>query len=197
MFINKYVLSLQYHFNILQNMSKRNNLIWKAIQAICWLIFVGLCIQTGALLFNFIYSLFRPSATHNLHLGLDLSKIYGQSTTVYVLLFSLVIALSALKATVFYFVLRLFTRLKLIKPFTEIVSLLISKISYYSFSVGILSYIAHQFTKNLMHKGYDVNLVERYWNDSDAYLMMSAILFAIALIFQKGIELQNENDLTV
>jgi len=48
-----------------------------------------------------------------------------------------------------------------------------------------------------LEKGYNIDLIERYWNDGGAYLMMSAILFVIALIFKKGIELQNENDLTV
>ena len=178
-------------------MTKRNDLIWNAIQVICWFIFAGLCIQTGALLFNLIYSLFRPIATHNLHLGLDLSAIHAKSMTVYLSLFSLIIAVSALKALVFYFVLRLFKKLKLVQPFTEEVSRFISTISRYAFSVGLLSYIAHHYVKNLVHKGYDVNVVERYWDDSSAYLMLSAILFAIALIFQKGIELQQENDLTV
>jgi len=178
-------------------MSTKNNFIWNAIQIICWIIFAGLCVQTGALLFNFIYSLFKPIATHNLHLGLDLSSIYTQNITNYVFLFSFIIAISTIKAVVFYFVLKLFTKLKLVKPFTETVSAYISTISYYAFSVGIVSHIAHHFTKHLIHKGYDVNTVERYWNDSTAYLMLSAILFVIALIFQKGIELQNENDLTV
>lgn len=178
-------------------MTKSNDFIWNAIQVICWFIFAGLCVQTGALLFNYIYSLFRPIATNNLHLGLDLSVIYEQSITIYSVLFSLVIAISTLKAVVFYFVLRLFKKLKLVKPFTETVSALISNISYYAFSVGVLSYVAHQFTKNLSHKGYDVNVISRYWNDNDAYLMMAAILFVIALIFRKGIELQNESELTV
>lgn len=178
-------------------MIQRRIFIWQAIQVICWLIFAGLCIQCGALLFNFVYSLFRPIATHNLHLGLDLSAIYSQSKPVYILLFSLVIVVSLLKPITFYFVLQIFKKLKIVQPFTESVSGIISKISYYAFSVGLVGIVAHQIAKKLMHKGYNVNLVERYWDDSGAYLMMSAILFVVSLIFQRGIELQNENDLTI
>jgi uncharacterized membrane protein len=126
-----------------------------------------------------------------------LSTIYEQSKTVYSFLFGLIIAVSALKAVVFYFVVRLFTKIKLVKPFTETISGLITRISYYAFSVGLLSYAAHQVTKNLSHKGYDMSVVAQFWGDSAAYLMMSAILFVIALLFTKGIELQHENDLTV
>jgi hypothetical protein len=178
-------------------MSKTDDFIWKAIQTACWLIFAGLCIQTGTLIFNYIYSLFKPVATHNLHLGLDLSKIHEQSFLIYNARFSLILILSFLKATVFYYVIRLFTKMEISKPFSISISTLITTISYYSFSVGLISYLAHQFVKQISHKGYDVNAISRYWDDSGAYLMMSAILFVIAMIFKKGIELQNENELTV
>ncbi|WP_337865365.1 DUF2975 domain-containing protein [Ignavibacterium sp.] len=178
-------------------MSKKNNFIWKAIQTICWLIFAGYSVQTGALLFNLIYSLFNPAATHNLHLGLDLSQLYSKSQSVYVFVFSLIISVSALKAFVFYIVLKLFKKLNLVKPFSENVSSIISKITYYAFAIGIISFIAQRLIQRLIEKGYNVGVVERYWDDGGVYLMMSAILFVITLIFQRGIELQKENDLTV
>lgn len=178
-------------------MSKRNGFIWNAIQTICWLIFAGYCVQTGALLFNYIFSLFKPVATHNLHLGLDLSELYSKSKVIYTLVFVVIIVISALKGYVFYLVLKLFRMLNLMKPFSENVSTFISKITYNAFTIGVISFIAQQLVKKLYVRGYDVGLVERYWNDGVAYLMMSAILFVIALIFQKGIELQSENDLTI
>jgi hypothetical protein len=178
-------------------MTKTNDFIWNAIQVICWLIFAGLCVQSGALIFNYIYSLFRPIATHNLHLGLDLSVLYGQSKWLYTCLFSFIIALSIIKALVFFYVLKLFKTIKLEKPFTENVAILISKISYHATAIGLLSFLADRFTQNIAHKGYNVSDISRYWNDSAAYLMMAAIVFVISLIFKKGIALQTENELTV
>jgi len=178
-------------------MSKRNDFIWKAIQTICWLIFAGYCVQTGALVFNYIFSLFKPIATHNLHLGLDLSEIFSKSKISYTLVFAVIISISALKAYLLFIALKLFKTLNLVKPFSEKVQRIITKITYYTFSIGIISYIAQQLGKKLLDKGYDVGLAERYWNDGGAYLVMSAILFLIVLIFQKGMELQNGNDLTV
>jgi hypothetical protein len=178
-------------------MSKRNNFIWKGIQVICWLIFLGYCIQTGALIFNYVLSLFKPIATHNLHLGLDLSELYLKSKPIYTLVFALIVAVSALKAYLFFVVLKLFKTLNLTKPFSENVSGIITKITYYTLSIGIVSIIAQEVVSQLSDKGYNVGLVERYWSDGGGYLVMSAILFVIAYIFKKGIELQNENDLTV
>lgn len=180
-----------------KDMSKKNNFIWKAIQTICWLIFAGYSVQTGALLFNFVYSLFNPIATYNLHLGLNLSGLYNNSQTLFVLVFILIIAVSGLKAFVFFIVLKLFKKLNLVKPFSENVSSIISKITYYAFTIGIISFIAQRLIQRLIEKGYNVGVVERYWDDGGVYLMMSAILFVITLIFQRGIELQKENDLTV
>ena len=178
-------------------MSKRKDFIWIAIQLICWLIFIGYIIQTGALIFNYIFSLFKPIAAHNLHLGLDLSELYSESMGIYTLVSAVIIAISALKGFVFYIVIKLFRTLNLVKPFSEQVSIIISKVTYYAFAIGIISLLAQQLVKGISDKGYDVGVVARYWNDGGAFLMMSAILFVIALIFQNGIDLQNENDLTI
>jgi hypothetical protein len=39
--------------------------------------------------------------------------------------------------------------------------------------------------------------LNEYWTDGKAFILMSAVLFIIATIFKRGIELQSENDLTV
>ncbi|WP_103924999.1 DUF2975 domain-containing protein [Algoriphagus boritolerans] len=48
-----------------------------------------------------------------------------------------------------------------------------------------------------MKRGYDVDSVGQFWDDYSAFLMMAAVVFVIAQIFKKGLELQSENDLTV
>ena len=178
-------------------MTKRNDFIWKAIQVASWLIFLGLCILTGTLLFNYIFSLFKPVATHNLFNGLDLSELYEKHLIIYNLLFIIIIILAALKAYVFYLVIRMCKKLNLVKPFSKDVSEQITKISYFSFSVALITFIALHFTQNLIAKGYNISTVGDFFTDSGAFLIMATILYIIALIFKKGIELQNENDLTV
>lgn len=178
-------------------MTKKNDLIWKTIQVVCWIIFAGYCVQTGALLFNYIYSLFIPAASHNLHLGLDLSELYVKSMLVYTIIFFLVILISTLKTLVFYHVIKLFKILNLVKPFSIQVSDIIRKITYLSFSAGMAGFLTWEFAGRLAEKELNPGNVLRYLDESGAYLMISAVLFVIALVFQKGIELQNENELTV
>ncbi len=175
----------------------KNRFIWKVIYVVCWLIFIGYCIQTGTLLFNYIFSLFNPIAVYNLHLGLNLSQLYNNSKLVYSLLFFVIISVSALKAYVFYLAVKLFRELNLNRPFSFEVAMLVSKLARYPFSIGLISLLAQQIEKKVFATEYNISAANGYWHDGGAYLMMSAIIFVIAMIFQKGVELQNENDLTV
>ena len=83
------------------------------------------------------------------------------------------------------------------KPFNTFVSRQISQISYLTLSIGLLSYIARQIAKNLMHHGFVIDSLDQFWADSQAFILMGAVIYIIATIFKKGVDIQNENDLTV
>jgi hypothetical protein len=178
-------------------MSKKNDVILKALNVISWVIFIGLCIEAGALIFNFILTLFNPIASNDIYKKLNLSEMYENKLSHFIGIMSFVVVLSILKAYLFFLIVKIFMKLNLIKPFNVEIAKLIEKISYEAFSIAVVSIIAHQYTKGLIQAGYEVGHVEKYWNDTAAFLMMGAIIFIISQIFKKGIELQNENDLTV
>lgn len=178
-------------------MSKMNNIVFKVLYIIAWLIFVGLSIEAGGLLVNFVFSIYNPEFLDKLYQKLDLTILYQQSKWAFYKMYSFTITISLLKAILFYLVIMLVHRLDLSKPFSSVVSDKILQISYSTFSIGILSYIARQSAKNLIHHGFDINELNQFWVDSEAFILMSAVIYIIAIIFKKGIELQNENDLTV
>ena len=178
-------------------MSKNNDLILKVLNVVSWIVFIGLCIEAGALIFNFILTLFKPIAANNIYKGLNLSEMYEKAFPHFVGVMSFIVVLSVLKAYLFYLVVKIFIKLNLVKPFNVEIAKLIEKISFEAFSIAIVSIIAHQYTNRLIQSGYEVSHAEKYWDDTAAFLMMAAIIFVISQIFNKGIELQNENDLTV
>jgi len=178
-------------------MAKKNDIILKVLNGMAWMAFIGLCIEAGALLFNFILTLFKPIAANNIYMGLNLSALYETNFSQYIGVMSFVVVLSLMKAYLFYLVVKIFMKLNLVKPFNVEIAKLIEKISYEAFSIAIVSVIAHQYTKRLIQSGYELGDVGQYWDDTAAFLMMAAIIFVISQIFKKGIELQNENDLTV
>lgn len=178
-------------------MSKTNNFVFTVVKIVSWVIFVGLCIEAGGLIVNFIFSLYKPEFVQNLYQKLDLSVMYERSKWTFFSMYSFILVISILKAVLFYVVIRLVSKIDLTKPFNSFVSRQISLMSYYTFSIGILSYIAREIAKNLQHRGYVIDSLNQFWADSQAFILMAAVIYVIATIFSKGVEIQNENDLTV
>jgi hypothetical protein len=112
-------------------------------------------------------------------------------------MYSFVLFISILKAYLFYLLIILVTKINLSKPFNKIVSKQILQISYYTFSIGLLSYIARQSAKNLQHYGYSIDTLNQFWADSQAFILMAAVIYVIATIFSKGVEFQEELEDTV
>lgn len=178
-------------------MSKTNNFVFKALHIVAWVIFVGLCIEAGGLIVNFIFSIFKPELIQNLYQKLDVTEMYKESKMAFFGVYSFIIVISILKAYLFYIVIRLMYKMDLAKPFNSFVSKQFLQISYYTLSIGLLSYIARQYVKNLMHHGFATKSLNPFWADSQAFILMGAVIYIIAIIFKKGVDIQNENDLTV
>ncbi len=178
-------------------MSTKNNFVFKALHIVAWIIFVGLCIEAGALIVNFVFSLFKPEVIQNLYQKLNLNSMYNRSQSAYFAMYSLVMTVAVLKAYLFYIIIKLVSKINLEKPFSNTVAKQIRQISYYTFSIGLISYIARQSAKNLQQKGFAIDMLNDFWVDSEAFILMAAIVYVIAVIFSKGIELQQEQDLTI
>lgn len=178
-------------------MSKTNNFVFIGLHIVAWLIFVGLSIEAGGLLVNFFFSLYKPESVQNLYQKLDLIKMYEDSKWAFFGIYSFILSISILKACLFYKVIKLMHKIDLSKPFNTFVSRQISQISYFTLSIGLLSYIARQLAKNLMHYGFVTDSLNQFWADSQAFILMGAVIYIIATIFKKGVDIQNENDLTV
>ena len=178
-------------------MSEKNNFVFKVLSVVAWVIFVGLCIEAGGLIVNFIFSLYKPEFVQNLYQKLDLSEMYMSSKWAFYSMYSFILVISLLKAYLFYLVIILLYKLDLSKPFNSFVSEQITQISYFTLSIGLLSYVARQTAKNLEHRGYEIDQLNQFWVDSEAFILMAAVVYVIATIFKRGLEIQNENDLTV
>ncbi len=178
-------------------MSRNNNLVFKILNIVVWIIFIGLCIEAGGLIVNFVFSFYKPELVQNLYQKLDLSEMYAHSQFAFFGMYSFILIISVLKAYLFYIVIKLLLKLDLTRPFSNFVSQQISRISYFTLSIGVLSVVARQSAKNLMHHGYETDQLNQFWVDGEAFILMAAVVYIIATIFKKGMELQNESDLTV
>jgi len=178
-------------------MSKTNNFVFWGLYIVAWLIFVGLSIEAGGLIVNFFFHLYKPEFIQNLYQKLDLTEMYKQSKLAFFVIYCFILSISILKACLFYTVIRLMHKMDLSKPFNSFVSRQVSLISYYTLSIGFLSYIARELAEKLTHYSFATNNLNQFWADSEAFILMGAVVYIIAIIFKKGVDLQNENDLTV
>lgn len=178
-------------------MAKANDLLLTGLKIIAWLIFVGLSIEAGGLIVNFFFSLYNPDFVKNLYQKLDLSEMYQRSQLAFFSMYSFILSIAILKAVLFYSLIVLMRKIDLAKPFSVFASKQISRISYFTLSIGLLSYLAQQSARSLQKKGYDIDILQQFWADSQAFILMAAVIYVIAIIFSRGVEIQNENDLTV
>jgi len=179
-------------------MKKKTHELLIVMKVLTWIIFLGLCIKTGALIISFFVSEFvNQLASKNLYLGFDLSNLKEFSNGQYSTMVLLIIILSALKAFMFYHVIKFFFRLNLMNPFSEDVALLIKKISYVAFAIGTLAMITMQYSRWLSKNGVEYSGLMEFIDSGAAFLFFSGIIFIISLVFKKGIEIQTENELTV
>ena len=169
-----------------------NNLVFKGLKIVAWIIFVGLCIEAGGLLVNFIFSIVNPEMVDNLYQKLDLSEMYNRSKWAFFSMYSFILFIAFLKAYLFYIVVRLVSKINLSKPFNKFTSREISKISYFTFSIGLLSQIALRISLKLKYYEINTDTVNEFYADSKAFILMSAVIYVIAIIFAKGVEFQEE-----
>lgn len=175
-------------------MSISPTVILKTMHFIFWVIFIGLCIKTGSILFSFIVSIaVNPIAAADLYRGLDLSGLYGFGLMHYSILVALLVILTALKAAIGYWAVKIFLEMRIEKPFSPVVHRIIRIISQISVAAGLLALIGSAYSGWLRKAGVTTPL---YWPYGEI-LFFAGIIYLISLVFQKGIDLQSENDLTV
>lgn len=167
------------------------------ITIIIWSIFIGLCIEAGALLFTFFYSFVKPGVAQDLYEGINLYSLLRQNSWFYVGLVALILSISILKAQLFYKMIRIFLKIDLIHPFSKEIAKLISTLSYITLEIGLLLLITRSFVSWLLMRGLGAEGVQSYLSGASEYFLLSALIFAVAQVFRRGVEIQKENDLTV
>ncbi len=182
-------------------MSKRTDFLLKGLHVISWIIFIGVSIDAGGVLTNAIYSIFINSNLSAHFWGyLDLSKLYQFNQVCFITLTTLMSIVTILKATLFYFILKIFNnkKLDLANPFTPTLGKYINNIAYCTLGIGLFSKWGGDLLKWIANQNINMPLIENLkLAGADVWLLMGFVVFVFGRIFNKGIELQLENDLTV
>lgn len=168
---------------------------------ISWLVFIGLSIDAGGFISNAIYTFgFNSNLASHFWNGLDLSKLYQFDSGHFLVQTSLMSIVAVMKALLFYLIINTlqYKKLNFSKPFNEELKLFISKIAYLTLGLGLFSSYGAKYSKWLVSKQIPMPSIESLQlGGADVWLFMSVTLFVIIQIVKKGIEIQNENELTI
>jgi hypothetical protein len=153
-------------------------------------------IMCGSQLLTLVASFINPDwAKRTYEADLNIFSIREHSIRFYVYAMCLTIAVSAIKALIWYVVFELLLKLKLQAPFSMEVEKKLERIAYLLLGVWIVSSIFWKIYIYYLSKSTGIQLPTN--NSGDEYLFMAGIIYIISQVFKRGIEIQEENQLTV
>ncbi|MCF0058802.1 DUF2975 domain-containing protein [Dyadobacter sp. CY356] len=171
----------------------RTKQILNVMYVLTWIAFVGLMIETGAILVSYVVSCLNPGAAKNLYKDLNLEELRTFSIYQYTMSVSFIIAVSAMKAYVSFMVIKALSKVNLANPFTvEMVSIL-EKISYTLLGIWIVAVLNNEHVSWLLKQ----TSITSETLSAEEFIFMAGLVFIISQVFKRGVEIQSENDLTV
>lgn len=175
--------------------------ILKFLYILSWIIFIGVCIEAGGFIFNTFYAMvLNPMGAENYWNGLDLSSLYNFDKGYFLVITFYMIIVAVLRALIFYLFIRLLhgKKLDLSHPFTIEFRNFISLVAYIALMIGLFSKMGMQYSAWLSTKGVTMPDLEYLrLGGPDVWFFMGVILLVISQIFKRGIEMQNDNELTI
>ncbi len=173
----------------------------KGLHILSWIIFIGICIQAGGYLFNIVFLLtgnpFGPNYFWN---DADLSGLYTYDAGYFLVIAFMMIIVSVLKALMFYWIVKIVhdKKLDMEQPFNKELGRFIFNLSYAAMGIAIFSGWIWKYSEWFIKKGvFMPSLQSMHVDGAGAWLFIAVILFVIAHIFKRGIEIQSENELTI
>jgi len=176
------------------------NTILKLLNILSWIIFLGLCIEAGGVIFNTIYAIYKPVVAKYFWNGADLSPLYSHDKGHFITQTVLMSIAAVMKALIFYLIVKMFydKKLNITKPFNPGVTKMVFNIAYLCLGAGFFSLWGARYAAWIQSQGVqmpDIHFLRI--GGGDVWLFMAVVLIVIGQIFKKGTELQTESDLTV
>ncbi len=171
----------------------RTEQILTILKILAWMAFLGFVVKAGAYFLSYLISCYEPESAKNLYKGYSLYELFQYNFGFYSLMVLVIVALSSMKAVVWYMVAKMISKIELRNPFTKDVAHRLEYISYFLFITAGVALIGSIYS-GWLEKTVG-NLHERI--SPGEFLFMAGLVFIISQIFKRGVEIQNENDLTV
>ena len=173
----------------------------KLLQVISWIIFIGLCIEAGGIIFSSVYTFaISPVNTHRFWEGIDLSSLYQFDPGQFIVIILFMVIVAVLKAILFYLIIKLFVekKLSMAQPFNPALRSFLLHAAYLALGIGLFSHSGCEYADWLSKQKVEMpDPQSLQLGGADVWLFMAVVLFVITQLVKRGIEIQHENDLTI
>lgn len=175
--------------------------ILNILYILSWIIFVGVCIEAGGFIFNTFFTLaINPVGAQHFWPKIDLSSLYKHDRGYFFIETFFMIIVAIMKSWIFYLIIKILhdKKLNMSQPFNKEVGRFIFNICYLALFIGVFALWGAKYVEWFVKQGVQMpDLQYLGLGGGDVWLFMGVILFVIAQIFKRGIEIQTENELTV
>ena len=188
------IVSYQKTINHMEIKSKtRTEQILIVLHILAWVAFIGFMIEAGAILVSYGISCVDPEAAKDLYKGLNLYSLRQFNFWHYTLSISFLVALSSMKAFVFFLAIKILSKVNLKNPFKIEVALILQRIGYVLLGTWFVAMLTN------VHTAWLMKITSELHGDwvSTEVIFMAGLVFIISQVFKRGVEIQSENDLTV
>ncbi|HEX6225191.1 MAG TPA: DUF2975 domain-containing protein [Chryseolinea sp.] len=176
-------------------MKTKTEKVLLVLKVLAWIAMIGYVVQGAGQTISFGLSLFNPVAAKNIYgTSLYLYDIYLHSLEYFIYIMSLFIVLAAMNGYVWYRIARMLTNFNLKEPFSRGVARTLEEVGIQLLGIWTVSIIAEQ-SISWISKNSGIHL-ERF-HAVNEYLFIAGIVYIISQVFKRGIEIQEENELTV
>jgi len=175
--------------------------ILKILYVLSWIIFIGVCTEAGGIIFNVVFTLVRnPVNAPYIWQEVDLSSLYNYDRGYFFAESLLISIVAVFRAILFYLIVKILhdKKINLSKPFNREMGRFMFKVSYLALGLGLFSNWGVKLAGWFVDQGVKMPDIQHLrLAGADVWLFMGVTLFVVAQMFKSGIEIQEENDLTV
>ncbi|GAB3006484.1 hypothetical protein GCM10027051_02230 [Niabella terrae] len=170
------------------------------LNILAWILFVALCVQAGAIIVSSIVWLVMPESVDRLYKWNDLTVLFNYDHGHFTALVAIISIVTVLKACLFYLIIRLISdkQLSLSRPFSKQVQRFTLLGAVLALLIGLFSKYGVDYARWLTDKKIPIpDPAALELDGAHVWIFMAVILFVIAQVFKRGMELQAESELTV
>lgn len=196
MFINIYILYLCHQSYVNVNIMKtQTEKILNVLRIIAWIGYVGSNVIFGLIIASVLLSFISPETKVNFSdLAMNQTELRKTYLASYLLILLCTLIWAFLNIQLWRNVKSILYKINLKKPFSMGIAIIIERIGFILIGIWIIEFSSDGYISYISKQ---IDGIKKDFNVSLFYLFNAGIVYIVSQIFKRGVELQEENELTV